>query len=146
MAAADTDAAKDAIATIEESRKHIKSHTPDAKEPDVNDSGDTEIQNQKADTASNRISTNIARDESRKPDATGPGSGSAYDSVANLPMEYYHYYHGSNTDMGTLIEVIPITKFNRASVLLCLFPSYGWRYHCSSIWSSTVESSCYCWS
>lgn len=32
------------------------------------------------------------------------GSG-AYDSVANLPIEFYHYYHGSSTDMGTLIEV-----------------------------------------
>jgi len=30
----------------------------------------------------------------------------AYDYVANLPPEFYHYYHGSNTDMGTLIEVI----------------------------------------
>ena len=29
-----------------------------------------------------------------------------YDYVANLPTEFYHYYHGSNTDMGTLIEVI----------------------------------------
>ncbi|XP_057769653.1 U11/U12 small nuclear ribonucleoprotein 59 kDa protein-like [Salvia miltiorrhiza] len=105
MAAVDTDAAKDAIATIKESRKHIKSHTPDAKQPDVNDSGDTETQNQKTDTDSDRISKNTSHDESIKPDAAGPGFGSAYDSIANLPMEFYHYYHGSNTDMGTLIEV-----------------------------------------
>lgn len=112
MAAVDTDAAKDAIATIQESRKHIKSHAPDTKEPEVNDSGDTETQDQKTDTDSDRIVKNTAPDESRKPDATGPGSGSAYDSVANLPMEFYHYYHGSNTDMGTLIEVILISIFN----------------------------------
>jgi hypothetical protein len=24
----------------------------------------------------------------------------------NLPVEFYHYYHGSSYDMGTLIEVI----------------------------------------
>ncbi|KAL1549797.1 U11/U12 small nuclear ribonucleoprotein 59 kDa protein isoform X1 [Salvia divinorum] len=102
MAAADTDAAKDAIATIEESRKHIKSH---AKEPDVDDSGCTETQTQKIDTDSDIILKNTTHDESRKPDATGPGSGSNYDFVANLPMEFYHYYHGSNADMGTLIEV-----------------------------------------
>ncbi|KAM0944453.1 putative programmed cell death protein [Dioscorea sansibarensis] len=29
----------------------------------------------------------------------------SYDSVTNLPFEFYHYYHGSNNDMGTLIEV-----------------------------------------
>ncbi|XP_047963772.1 U11/U12 small nuclear ribonucleoprotein 59 kDa protein isoform X1 [Salvia hispanica] len=105
MAAADTDAAKDAIATIEESRKHIKSHALDPKEPSVDDGGCTETQNQKIDTDNDRILMNTAHDESRKPDATGPGSGSNYDSVANLPMEFYHYYHGSNADMGTLIEV-----------------------------------------
>uniref|UniRef100_A0A0R0HG91 Uncharacterized protein n=1 Tax=Glycine max TaxID=3847 RepID=A0A0R0HG91_SOYBN len=27
------------------------------------------------------------------------------DPLANLPIEFYHYYHGSNNDMGTLIEV-----------------------------------------
>ncbi|XP_042049668.1 U11/U12 small nuclear ribonucleoprotein 59 kDa protein-like [Salvia splendens] len=105
MATADTDAAKDAIATIEESRKHTKSHAPDAKEPNVDDGGCTETQNQKIDRDSDRILKNTAHDESRKPDATRPGCGSNYDSVANLPMEFYHYYHGSNADMGTLIEV-----------------------------------------
>lgn len=34
----------------------------------------------------------------------------AYDSVANLPIEFYRYYHGSNNDMGTLIEVIQTSR------------------------------------
>lgn len=109
MAAADTDAAKDAIATIEVSREHIKSHAQDAKEPDIINVGDTETQDQKIDTASSRVSKEVAPNEYRKPDAIGPDSSSAFNSVANLPMEFYHYYHGSNTDMGTLIEVIPIS-------------------------------------
>lgn len=104
MAAADTDAAKDAIATIEESRTHIENHAPDVKEPDI-DTRDTEIQDQKTDSESDIISKKVAPNETRRSDAIGPGSRSAYDSLANLPMEFYHYYHGSNTDMGTLIEV-----------------------------------------
>lgn len=35
----------------------------------------------------------------------GLGSASLHDSVANLPLEFYHYYYGSNHDLGTLIEV-----------------------------------------
>ncbi|KAK7345035.1 hypothetical protein VNO77_15400 [Canavalia gladiata] len=31
--------------------------------------------------------------------------GEANNPVANLPIEFYHYYHGSNNDMGALIEV-----------------------------------------
>ena len=41
----------------------------------------------------------------------GHGSGGGYDTLANLPVEFYHYYHGSNTDMGTLIEVILANPF-----------------------------------
>lgn len=103
MAFADTDAAKDAIATIEESGTHIENHAPDAKKPDINDSQDAEIQDQKTDTESVRISEKAVPNEYGRTDATG--SRNAYDSLANLPMEFYHYYHGSNTDMGTLIEV-----------------------------------------
>lgn len=112
MAAADTDAAKDAIATAVESRKHIQSHAPDSEELDINNGGDMESLDQKNETANERVSKVVAPEESRKSDTNGPGSGSAYNSVANLPMEFYHYYHGSNTDMGTLIEVIPISIFD----------------------------------
>ncbi|KAL0464859.1 UNVERIFIED_CONTAM: U11/U12 small nuclear ribonucleoprotein [Sesamum latifolium] len=105
MAAAFPDAAKDAIATAEESRKHIQSHAPDMEEPGLNNSGDRESQDQENETANERVSNVVAPKESRKVDTHGPSSSSVYDSVANLPMEFYHYYHGSNTDMGTLIEV-----------------------------------------
>ncbi|KAL0426063.1 UNVERIFIED_CONTAM: U11/U12 small nuclear ribonucleoprotein [Sesamum radiatum] len=105
MAAAFPDAAKDAIATAEESRKHIQSHAPDMEEQGLNNSGDRESQDKENETANERVSKVVAPKESRKVDTNGPGSSNVYDSVANLPMEFYHYYHGSNTDMGTLIEV-----------------------------------------
>ncbi|KAL0428799.1 UNVERIFIED_CONTAM: U11/U12 small nuclear ribonucleoprotein [Sesamum radiatum] len=105
MAAAFPDAAKDAIATAEESRKHIQSHAPEMEEPGLNNSGDRQSQDQENETANERVSNVVAPKESGKVDTHGPSSSSVYDSVANLPMEFYHYYHGSNTDMGTLIEV-----------------------------------------
>lgn len=43
--------------------------------------------------------------ELEKVGSEGLGSASLHDSVANLPMEFYHYYYGSNHDLGTLIEV-----------------------------------------
>ncbi|KAA8520694.1 hypothetical protein F0562_015034 [Nyssa sinensis] len=84
IAAADTDAAKDAIATAEESRKIIQGRQPDLKD----------LNNNK-----------VIDKDSGKQGSSGHGSGRTYDSVASLPIEFYHYYHGSNTDMGTLIEV-----------------------------------------
>ncbi|KAL9176287.1 hypothetical protein ABFS82_02G169000 [Erythranthe guttata] len=101
MAAADTDAAKDAIANAEESRKHVNSHAPDSEELGLSNFQHIKNQDQKNETANEKDSKLVATKESRKIDTTG----SAYDSVCNLPMEFYHYYHGSNTDMGTLIEV-----------------------------------------
>lgn len=53
--------------------------------------------------------------ELEKVGSKGLGSASLHDSVANLPMEFYHYYYGSNHDLGTLIEV------NLAIVLLILY-------------------------
>ncbi|EYU32183.1 hypothetical protein MIMGU_mgv1a004962mg [Erythranthe guttata] len=101
MAAADTDAAKDAIANAEESRKHVDSHVPGSEELGLSNFEHIKNQDQKNETANEKDSKLAATKESRKIDT----SGSAYDSVSNLPMEFYHYYHGSNTDMGTLIEV-----------------------------------------
>ncbi|CAA3006282.1 U11/U12 small nuclear ribonucleoprotein 59 kDa protein [Olea europaea var. sylvestris] len=100
MAAADTDAAKDAIATAEVSRKTIKSHAPDSEELNSNVSLNNGKEDQKTESKNNTGSMVVANKESGKHGSEGPGS-----SVANLPMEFYHYYHGSNTDMGTLIEV-----------------------------------------
>ncbi|KAL6569571.1 hypothetical protein OROMI_014085 [Orobanche minor] len=104
VAAADTDAAKDAIANAEESSKHIQSRVVDSEKTDRNDGGDREKQDQTIETVDEGASKVVAQ-ECNKQDTNGPASSSVYDSVANLPMEFYHYYHGSGTDIGTLIEV-----------------------------------------
>ncbi|KAG8391889.1 hypothetical protein BUALT_Bualt01G0233800 [Buddleja alternifolia] len=105
LAAADTEAAKEAIATAEESRKHIQSRSPESEEPDLNNGGDKESQDQKNKTVNETTPKTVDITESKKDESNLPGSSSIYNIVANLPMEFYHYYHGSNTDMGTLIEV-----------------------------------------
>ncbi|XP_073314156.1 U11/U12 small nuclear ribonucleoprotein 59 kDa protein [Primulina huaijiensis] len=104
IAAADTDAAKDAIATAEESRRHIQIQAPDSEEHERSHTGGKENQDQNNESTNNLVPMPVAKKESSH-GSKEPGSGSAYDSVANLPLEFYHYYHGSNTDMGTLIEV-----------------------------------------
>lgn len=103
IAAADTDAAKDAIATAEESRRHIH-HAPDSEEHEHSHTGGRENHGQNNESTNNLVPAPVAKQESSH-GSKEPGYGSAYDSVANLPLEFYHYYHGSNTDMGTLIEV-----------------------------------------
>ena len=105
IAAADTDAAKDAIATAEESRKALQSHGPDSKDLSSDESGNKESEDQIIETENNKGSTSVTVKESEQ-GLEGQGISGAYDSVANLPLEFYHYYHGSNTDIGTLIEVI----------------------------------------
>uniref|UniRef100_A0A5B7AMM3 Putative Programmed cell death protein 7 isoform 1 n=1 Tax=Davidia involucrata TaxID=16924 RepID=A0A5B7AMM3_DAVIN len=105
MAAADTDAAKDAIATAEESRKIIQGHRPDLKDLSNNQGGNNDIKDQTT-TSENKGDSNVVNDkDSEKQGLEGRGYGRTYDSVASLPIEFYHYYHGSKTDMGTLIEV-----------------------------------------
>ncbi|XP_071735918.1 U11/U12 small nuclear ribonucleoprotein 59 kDa protein [Rutidosis leptorrhynchoides] len=89
MAAADTGAAKDAIATAEESRK-----VTGAAHEDQNNVKD-------GDKISHEKVTEV--EAKQEPKVVGPAKG--YDYSANLPIEFYHYYHGSSTDMGTLIEV-----------------------------------------
>lgn len=97
-AAADTDAAKDAIATAEESRKTTHSIRHDSKDPN----GDKGKSSEDKDHTS---SSSLTEKESKEQVLDTQGYYGAYDSVGNLPMEFYHYYHGSSTDMGTLIEV-----------------------------------------
>ena len=105
IAAADTDAAKDAIATAEESRKALQGHGPDSKDLSSDEGGNKESEDQIIEPESNKGSTSVTVKESEQ-GLEGQGISGAYDSVANLPLEFYHYYHGSNTDIGTLIEVI----------------------------------------
>lgn len=108
MAAAYTDAAKDAIAIAEESRKIIMGHgpEPDTKDPSINKNEDSESQDQISEGDNRKDSNAVPTKESGKQGTEGQGYNGTYDSLAGLPVEFYHYYHGSNTDMGTLIEVI----------------------------------------
>ncbi|XP_009787491.1 U11/U12 small nuclear ribonucleoprotein 59 kDa protein isoform X1 [Nicotiana sylvestris] len=102
-AAAETDAAKDAIATAEESRKTIQSHRSEPGDLHAN-TGTSKI-NQDQTTESKDKSGSTPVNEMEKGGPEGLGSASLHDSVANLPLEFYHYYYGSNHDLGTLIEV-----------------------------------------
>lgn len=104
VAAADTDAAKDAIAAAVESRKTIHSRTPLIKV--LSDDNGKTGENEGKETESKDIVDSAVVVSSLSEERTeGQNYSGAYDSLANLPMEFYHYYHGSNNDMGTLIEV-----------------------------------------
>nr|GMD46007.1 U11/U12 small nuclear ribonucleoprotein 59 kDa protein isoform X1 [Ipomoea batatas] len=95
MAAAGTGAAKDAIANAEESRKATQSYKPDSKDAkDEKEHGNNDVKDKTTSSS-----------EKEQHGNNGGGGSSAYDSLSNLPMEFYHYYYGSNHDMGTLIEV-----------------------------------------
>ncbi|KAL1192159.1 U11/U12 small nuclear ribonucleoprotein 59 kDa protein [Cardamine amara subsp. amara] len=55
-------------------------------------------------------STEINKEADSKPVAascekTMEAPDSGCDNVSNLPVEFYHYYYGSNLDMGRLIEI-----------------------------------------
>ncbi|KAJ8427368.1 hypothetical protein Cgig2_000497 [Carnegiea gigantea] len=101
-AAADTEAAKDAIAAAEESRKVTQVVDLDSKAESSKDvSKESHEMKTHSETALGSDAT--TRKESGRPVYEGQSYGT-YDYVANLPTEFYHYYHGSNTDMGTLIE------------------------------------------
>ncbi|XP_042478184.1 U11/U12 small nuclear ribonucleoprotein 59 kDa protein-like isoform X2 [Macadamia integrifolia] len=103
VAAADTDAARDAIATDEESRKGILNGGPESKDSSGK-GGDNENRGQRSGTENERVA-GAATVQEPEQGQDGQGAYGAYDSVSNLPIEFYHYYHGGNSDMGTLIEV-----------------------------------------
>ncbi|XP_038877454.1 U11/U12 small nuclear ribonucleoprotein 59 kDa protein isoform X1 [Benincasa hispida] len=105
LAAADTDAAKDAIATAEVSRKTIPSYNPESRDPASATNGSEERNDQRTASADDKISNTSTDKEPGKQFGEVQGYGRMYDYAVNLPMEFYHYYYGSNTDMGTLIEV-----------------------------------------
>ena len=115
LAAAETDAAKDAIATAEESRKAIQNQGILSKESNDNtevmQSKEKMVQNVTEEGSVAGAATAVEK-KSSKIGSEGQSSGGAYDPLANLPIEFYHYYHGSNNDMGTLIEVISTTLAN----------------------------------
>ncbi|CAI0559875.1 unnamed protein product [Linum tenue] len=109
QAAADTDAAKDAIATALESRKSMQSNGSVPKEAigDVNQdrgSPDQTIQGEE------KIGSAAESGPSGEKPPESHSYGGAFNTVENLPIEFYHYYHGSSNDMGTLIEVILSTS------------------------------------
>ncbi|PRQ58336.1 putative programmed cell death protein [Rosa chinensis] len=103
--AADMDAARDAIATAEQSRKTTENFRPDSIDQNSAKGESKESKGPTIPSTSEGDFTAVTKKESGKQVLQGEGYSGAYDAVANLPMEFYHYYHGSNTDMGTLIEV-----------------------------------------
>ncbi|KAM0828213.1 hypothetical protein ACQ4PT_067695 [Festuca glaucescens] len=105
VTAARTDAAKNAILTAEESRKATHHTSSQVDGPEQPKSGSAREQNQ-GDASINEKSDNVNKKTEhvgQKVEIKGLGHS---DSVTNLPFEFYHYYHGSSYDMGTLIEVI----------------------------------------
>ncbi|KAK9074273.1 hypothetical protein SSX86_006870 [Deinandra increscens subsp. villosa] len=105
MAAADTCAAKDAIATAEESR-NVTGANAIISEDQTDLTNREKINEEKITETEAKGSSMAAIDmESEKQRSKVAGSTRGYDYSASLPLEFYHYYHGSNTDMGTLIEV-----------------------------------------
>ncbi|KAF3786993.1 U11/U12 small nuclear ribonucleoprotein [Nymphaea thermarum] len=102
--AADTGAAKDAIAIAEESRLAIRS-VPGIEGTESEKSGDM-VKQEDTDKETGRASGKDAvftESAQKGPEVQRQGGG--YESTVALPLEFYHYYHGSNNDMGTLIEV-----------------------------------------
>ncbi|GJU37469.1 hypothetical protein Tco_1185823 [Tanacetum coccineum] len=104
MAAADTGAAKDAIATAEESRNIAGANALNLEDQSNVKDGDKNILENMSDTETKGGSSAAPDMESEKQGYKVPGPGRGYDYSASLPLEFYHYYHGSSTDMGTLIE------------------------------------------
>lgn len=103
-AAADTHAAKDAISTAEESRKAIQITNPEANVFNQNRLG-SPVKQEQVSTAEIERSPTVDTTLGSEQKMEGHGFNNAYESVTNFPFEFYHYYHGSNNDMGTLIEV-----------------------------------------
>ncbi|KAJ1281896.1 hypothetical protein BS78_03G008700 [Paspalum vaginatum] len=97
--AARTDAVKDAILTAEESRKVPQHANSQENDSEQSKSEPTEDENQGTGEKNEQTSQRTEHE-----DVEGKGHGH-HDPVSNLPFEFYHYYHGSSYDMGTLIEV-----------------------------------------
>lgn len=98
------------------SRKTIPSYNPESRDPDSATERSEERNDQRAASVDDKVSNTSTNKEPGKQFGEVQGFGRAYDYAANLPMEFYHYYYGSNTDMGTLIEVI-VVIFLRFSLI-----------------------------
>eukprot|EP00252_Welwitschia_mirabilis_P000950 TRINITY_DN10938_c0_g1_i1.p1 TRINITY_DN10938_c0_g1~~TRINITY_DN10938_c0_g1_i1.p1 ORF type:complete len:420 (-),score=131.46 TRINITY_DN10938_c0_g1_i1:452-1711(-) len=104
-AAADTNAAANAIASAQGSQKGIATNVMGSSKEDPSASnrnkgneavaGGHDLRSDKADSA---------QGHEKNPQHEDTGSVSN-DMIDGLPLEFYHYYYGSNADMGTLIEV-----------------------------------------
>ncbi|CAH9085529.1 unnamed protein product [Cuscuta epithymum] len=110
MAAAGTAAAKDAIATAESSRKLEMGRHNNNNTTINNNNNNNNNMNIKDDKKSQEVAATMTKPEDNKPmehNQCGRSSSAAatYVCSLNLPMEYYHYYYGSNHDIGTLVEV-----------------------------------------
>ncbi|KAK8935492.1 hypothetical protein KSP39_PZI013573 [Platanthera zijinensis] len=101
--AADTHAARDAIAIAEVSRKTFQLTNPEANDVKQNTVG-SPVKQEQVIVDENENSTMVVT-QGLEQKVEGQGINGAYQSVNSLPFEFYHYYHGSNNDMGTLIEV-----------------------------------------
>ncbi|XP_062219714.1 U11/U12 small nuclear ribonucleoprotein 59 kDa protein [Phragmites australis] len=102
--AARTDSVKDAILTAEESRKVPQYTHSEEDGSEQSKSGPTLDRNQGDAGISERNDQAGQKTEHKGHKVEGKGHGH-HDPVSNLPFEFYHYYHGSSYDMGTLIEV-----------------------------------------
>lgn len=91
------------------SRKTFPSYDSETKDQNSNTEKCEERNGQRTASADDRVPGTNANEEPGRQFGEGQGHGKVYDYAANLPMEFYHYYYGSNTDMGTLIEVISVT-------------------------------------
>lgn len=103
-AATDTEATKEAIATAEESRKITEEHGSELEHKSIYE-GTAGKHLDAIESGNKNGSDTVNEDQSRKQGPEGHSYSGAFGSIANLPVEFYHYYHGSNTDIGTLIEV-----------------------------------------
>lgn len=119
-AAAETYSARDAISTAIESRKVIEFTNPEANIVKQNRVGSPVKQEQGSALEIERRS-NVDATEVTEQKIEGQGFNNAYESVTNLPFEFYHYYHGSNNDMGTLIEV---SFLNQLFLLFSWVPTF----------------------
>lgn len=108
------------------SRKTNPSYNPESRDPDSTTDGSEERNDHRTSSSDEKVSNTGTNKEPGKQFGEVQGYGRMYDYAANLPMEFYHYYYGSNTDMGTLIEVIAV-------IISALFT------YCRILWHSLVK-------